>query len=112
VEVAHSSDYKQRHGAVLYRRGKVISIGYNQKKTHPKAQRFYEFPYLHAEMHCLVRADEDDATNASIACVRINRNGDLMNSKPCPACMSAMKSYGISYVVYSYRDGTTVKESI
>ena len=111
AEVAKSGEYKQRHGAVLYKRGHIISIGYNQKKTPPRAMRFYDYPYLHAEAVCIVRSLDVDIHNATLACVRLNRQGDIMHSRPCEGCISMMKEYGITTIVYSSKTGIE-KETI
>lgn len=74
-------------------------------KTHPKTVRFYRFGNLHAEMNAIIRAHDLDLTNATLACVRINRAGTLMNSRPCEECILAMKYYGIGCMVYSSRNG-------
>lgn len=43
-------------------------------------------------------------------CIRINRAGDLAESKPCSHCVEVMKEYGIRKVVYSTKGGTLVTE--
>jgi deoxycytidylate deaminase len=104
-EIAEESDYRQRHGAVLFHRRHIISVGYNRKKTHPKALPFYRYPFLHAEADSIIKADSSDIEGAAIACVRINKSGYLMNSRPCPECINMMQHYNISYIVYSSKDG-------
>ena len=105
TEIAQGSDYKQRHGAVLYKRGRIISIGYNKKKTHPKTVPFYKWRYLHAEFDSILKVDVEEVEGASIACVRINRAGDLMPSRPCCECIKMLSFYGVIDMVYSSRNG-------
>jgi hypothetical protein len=90
---------------VLYRRGKIISVGHNQKKTHPLVFRFYDYPYLHAEASCIIKAHGVDLHNAVLACVRINCRGDVVYSRPCSGCIAMMRHYGIHTMVYSSKDG-------
>ena len=103
--MAQSGEYKQRHGAVIYHRGHILSIGYNRKKTHPVAAKFYDFGYLHSELDAILKCDEEVIRGAMLACVRINRVGTLMYSRPCEGCRKAMVEYGIIAMVYSTKDG-------
>ena len=80
-------------------------------KTHPKTVKFYKYPNLHAEMSAVLRADEAEVAGASLACVRINRRGDLMHSSPCDECRAMLKHYGVTHIVYSSKTGIE-KETI
>jgi len=98
-EEATKSAYKQRHGAVVYNRQRILGKGHNKTKTHPKARYYYTHPFIHAEFDAVVNAG--NVKDCTVAVVRISGSGDLMLSKPCQECMFFLKKRGIKYIVYS-----------
>jgi tRNA(Arg) A34 adenosine deaminase TadA len=48
----------------------------------------------------------------TIVVIRIDSNGNLMNSKPCSQCISKIYNSGIKKVIYSTQDGTIITESV
>jgi tRNA(Arg) A34 adenosine deaminase TadA len=97
------------------RRGKPISVGTNRyDKTHPrqailsrKAHRKGltengEQIYLHAEMSALVKCRKEPY---SMLVVRVDRNGNLSNCKPCPICQMAIEEAGIEFSNVYYTTG-------
>lgn len=44
--------------------------------------------------------------------VRVNRNGELLDSRPCAECLNAMKSAEIHKVFYSTSNGTVISEKV
>ena len=81
------------HFAFGYRGNKLLAIGQNQPdKTNPKAfkiaQKFNlqnNYPYLHAETDLISRLWNDYRidSNLTMVIIRLNKNGELRNSKPC-----------------------------
>lgn len=61
--------------------------------------------YSHGTPRCLRKKLE-------IVVIRVNNQGDLMNSKPCNSCLYYMRLYGIKNVYYSDENGEIVKEKI
>ena len=109
IEVAkESSDYTQRVGCIaLDSRGRVISTGINQKKTHPLQYRHAqhhnkEAIYLHAEIAALVKCRAQPHT---IIVGRITRSGKIGLAKPCPICMGAIHEAGVRVIHYTNDDG-------
>ncbi len=47
-----------------------------------------------------------------IVVIRVNKNGELLNSKPCNTCLYYMKLYGVKSVYYSDENGDMIKEKI
>lgn len=47
-----------------------------------------------------------------IIVIRINKDGNMTESKPCSHCISVMKSFGIRKVTYSNKEGKLVTESV
>jgi tRNA(Arg) A34 adenosine deaminase TadA len=101
---------KVRHSltAVIYdKRGRVLSIGQNSYiKTHPRMAKYAqavglpEKQYLHAEIHAIIRCR--DLTRAHrIFVSRWSRQGEPVNAKPCPVCMSAIRAAGIAVIEHT-----------
>jgi len=88
--------------AILRRNGKVVKIGENTSKTHPRFKRQYEdgswASHMHAEMNVLRFAQPGD----EIEVLRFKKC-DLMwtMAKPCVSCMEEMRKAGIRKVKYT-----------
>lgn len=98
----HAKDYRFRLGAVVFNRGRIISEGWNQKKTHPlqfKYKAREQCIYLHAEIHALSRC-KMPVQGYSIAVARLFKNGELGSSCPCSGCLAALQAFGIRNVYY------------
>jgi cytidine deaminase len=91
--------------AILKRKRKIIKIGANLTKTHPRFSRVYtsgkKGHFLHAEMNVLRFSKPGD----EITVLRFNADGDLRMAKPCEHCQRFMKEFGIKKVTYSDWDG-------
>lgn len=107
--IALNNGHQFHLAAVLYRKNKVIKIGTNVKKTHPKFVRTYEDGsvqgHLHAEMDVLRYSKPGD----KITVLRFSPRGDLTMAKPCRFCQKFIREYGISEVTYTNWDGKFVK---
>lgn len=122
--LAEESSFKRfRLGACIAKKGKIISIGFNLHKTHP-LQRHYntllrsdieaDAPhYIHAEMAALIKAKSMgiDLKGSEIYVYRIAADGTPGMSRPCAACMKAIKVHGIKKIHYTTSDGI-VEEKI
>lgn len=103
IEEAKKSDHKQKVGAVIFDKKRIISKGHNTcqksvKKLHPKFQRFKYS--VHAEVDSIIKAKKD-LKGTSILVVRLNKNNQFRLSKPCFNCMNYIEYVGIKKVFYS-----------
>lgn len=92
--------------AILRRRGKIVKIGENTCKTHPRFKRIYPDgttgSHMHAEMNVLRFAMEGD----EIEVMRFKRSDDgFAMAKPCKHCMFHIKDAGIKRVKYTDENG-------
>jgi deoxycytidylate deaminase len=105
---SRSTDFQQRIGCVITdKKGKVISTGFNKRKSHPlqakHAQHINEDAiYLHAEIDALVRCRKKPH---SVYVGRLTRDGSLALAKPCPICMGAIVEAGVKEVYYTTNEG-------
>lgn len=95
-------------------RNKIISTGFNSyNKTHPFQAKLSskafkkgvvendEQIFLHAEIAALIKCRQKPH---SMYIIRIDRNGELANCKPCPICQIAIHNAGIKTKNVYYTD--------
>lgn len=99
---------------------KLISVGTNKNKKHPKAILYArdfnsECCFLHAEISAIISAsrtlNHSDWKKVTLYIARVKkprRNGELTIglSKPCSGCRRAIKSFGIRKVIYTTNHNT------
>jgi deoxycytidylate deaminase len=104
-----------KFAAAITIKGRVISLGHNQQKTHPFQSRYgknSEAIYLHAETsaisNCLNHMDKTDMEKATIYVQRVKRPPQRNTTKwvsgmakPCKGCMRAIADFKLKRVVYS-----------
>lgn len=98
-------EQKQSLVAIVLKKRKIVSVGYNSYcKTHPSQAAFARGVgqekriYIHAEISALLKAPKGSDT---IIILRLNKNGELGNAKPCPICSEAIKQFGITKIIHS-----------
>jgi deoxycytidylate deaminase len=99
---ALSSKERRKHGAVIVKSNRVLSIGVNKFRNHPDIipePLIKKVCSVHAEMDALNKIK--DAKNATIYVARINRFGNPMLSRPCNNCYYAIREAGIKHIVYT-----------
>lgn len=109
IEVAKTSPSKQKMGAVLLYKNRVLTCACNmEKKSHPIQAKFAkrvglkEKIYLHAEVAALVKCRQEvDA----IVVARVNSQNKLRLAKPCKICQLAISEAGVNKVYYSTNEG-------
>lgn len=119
-EASELSDFNKIHiGAIAVYKNVMIAKGYNVTKTNP-IQKIYNhyrqldwnkgvqpIPKLHAEMMVVTKIKhlDIDFSKVKIYVYRENMNGELAISRPCKACMKAIKDLGIKNIYYTTNDG-------
>jgi deoxycytidylate deaminase len=93
-----------RLGATLVKNSQVVSVGYNQYKTHPALAPYSLYPYLHAESHAILRHGTDNCNGLHLYVARIRRDGSFAMAKPCRPCRDLIMDVGIRKVYYTRDD--------
>jgi deoxycytidylate deaminase len=92
--------------AILRRKGRVVRIGINTSKTHPRFKRKYPdgtwAAHMHAEMDALRFSEPGD--ELEVMRWRKSDNTFAM-AKPCRHCMKHIQSAGIKSVRYTNPKG-------
>jgi len=103
------------HVTFAINKGRIISIGINHYKTHPRS---LFLPYqgkdgadlrnqvgLHSELACWGKLGYEDCSSLTFVNVRIDNNGQANYAKPCNGCSVLFKQINAKKVFYSNRDG-------
>lgn len=101
MKVAETSDVENRHGAVVVKNGRVLSLGVNKWRNRGLYQPnlFENILTVHAEVDALSRVV--DAEGVTVYVARMGDDGMPRFSRPCQHCMLVLKKLGIKKVVYT-----------
>lgn len=107
----YRGDMRCFHVAAIYYKRRLVSIGYNQVKTHPKVRQlgYHTISGVHAELKACIRAGKEDYSGHEIAVLRIDRNDGLNESKPCVTCNSLIESLNFRNCFYTNSVGEWMK---
>jgi len=108
--MALKSVSKFRLGAVLVKRGRVISTGFNMmNKSHPIMQKYSEnidFTLgLHAEVHSCIGVSAKDLHAAELWVCRLHKNGKFAMARPCLVCRKFLIDVGVKKVYFTNLEG-------
>lgn len=114
--ISKLSDHHYKIGCVVVANHRIISSGHNGgTNTHGFQKRLDDRFFgdekskgcKHAEVDALLPfiGRGMDLSKATVYVFRRNCRGDLALARPCPRCMSVIKSLGIKKINYSTPDG-------
>lgn len=106
AKLARNSDHpKHQLGSVIVsKKGRILSLGINKYKTHPKSPHSYK--YLHAEVSALINLDDNINLKDAVCYVfRETKDGLPAMSRCCDSCLKALKDAGIKTIHYSIENG-------
>lgn len=111
-----NSDVKRANiGAVAVYKNKIIGMGYNSYKTHPRQCKYDKYRPLnlsktsstlhaiHAEVMCLtsIKKKDIDWSKVELYIFRSKKESYAGLCRPCPACMQLIKDFGIKHIFYT-----------
>lgn len=102
LNAAQSSECRMKHGAVVVKGGRVISIGINKNRNHPtivSSEHIKDYCSVHAEADALRKIR--DAKGATLYVARANKRGQERLSRPCNRCYKLIVNAGINKIVYT-----------
>ncbi|HQF36498.1 MAG TPA: deaminase [Candidatus Dojkabacteria bacterium] len=103
VEEAQKSEHKQKVGAIIFDKSKIISKGFNhpQRSVKHLKSKFQKWPgTVHAEVDAIIKA-KTDLKNLSMLVIRVNNKNQLRLAQPCRWCQMYLEYVGIKKVYYS-----------
>ena len=101
---AIKSKVRNRHGCVVARGARVLSVKRNKTKTHPAGRNYTKM--LHAEVACIVQLGEQHTLGADMYVCRVMRDDKTFGmSRPCRDCQKMIADAGIKNVFYTDAEG-------
>lgn len=116
LKAAEKSEHQMKLGAVIFNKNRLLSIGYNSLKTHPKLSRIFKHATVHAEIDaCIHAVNKDLLKGADIFVCRETKNGSPSMAKPCAMCTQILKEYGVKRAfwtteIFPYWDSANVED--
>ena len=115
----HPSIHRCRHFSFILDGTKIIKIGFNRDKTHPK-NLSYDYKNrrgemmsdqigIHSEMDAIIKLGITDCSGLTLINTRINRNNRLDLSKPCRGCTDLLKRLNFKNIYYVNSSGEFCK---
>jgi deoxycytidylate deaminase len=109
VDIAHGIELdkdinpRTRHYAFILNKNKILSIGCNSLKTHPKILKYgyHENAGVHAELSALIKSGSISHSNNKLVTFRFDKSNNLNNGKPCVFCQKVLRDVEIKEVWYS-----------
>ena len=103
----HRGSLRCFHVSGLYKKNRLISIGFNQEKTHPKIKKYnyYNGAGKHAEFSACIRGGEEDYSDHTMLVLRVDKNNRLNYSRPCAGCIHCLQQFNIEKVFYTDKLG-------
>ena len=118
----HNADLRCRHFSFIVDRNRIVSIGMNNSKTHPKnlkynylnknKEKISNIVGTHSELNAVIKLGEEDCSRLTLINTRINRNNLLDNSAPCHGCMDMIRQLNFNNVYYTDGRANFVKYNI
>lgn len=122
VEVAKAMKLKEQtgnsfHVSFVLKKSKVVAIGVNSyvkrnpicleyKPTKSSAKLGKYIASIHSEIDATAKVKYNDFDNYTLVNIRINNNGNVANSCPCPNCFKQiLKMPYVKRVFYSNDEG-------
>lgn len=116
------SDHKIKMGSVIIHKNKVISVGWNCKKSSPIQKKYNKYRsfenrvfdvdkhdnVIHAECMAVknaIRQFNGNLNKCSIFIYSTKKDGSNRLSRPCRACMKMLKDNNIRNVYYLTENG-------
>jgi deoxycytidylate deaminase len=104
-----SNHHTHQMSCVIANKNQVVSIGYNQCKTHPRSGHKYKM--VHAELAAVLDNKFADLKGCTAYIYRETRDGNPAMAKPCNSCLETLKHVGIKKIVYS-QNGNFKEENL
>lgn len=105
-------DSRFKHFTFICRRNRVVSVGWNSKKTDPAAAKYKYFGgSRHSELHAIFNFPygRDELHRYTFYNVRINNLNEVALSKPCHICQDVLKLFGVSELLYTDNNGNFIQ---
>ena len=109
--LSNVSECSKKHFTFLCYQNKIISIGINSKKTHPKAKKLgYRFDCMHSELVAIANYNGNTPYNRIVLInTRINRFNLFGFSRPCNKCLPWLLASNFKRIYYTDDFGNFIR---
>ena len=99
-KASNKSNHKKYHlGCVIVKGSRILGIGWNIHRTHPKSPHQYKF--IHAEFMAALNANEQ-IKGSTVYVFRQKKNGKWAMARPCKDCMKYLINLEVKRIIYSF----------
>jgi deoxycytidylate deaminase len=101
LALAAEIDHDMTHQlcALVVKRNRVLSVGYNSNKTHPMMST--NMQQLHAECSAILKCPDGDLRGSDVVVARARAEGKAGLAKPCAVCEGILRRCGVRRVFYT-----------
>lgn len=103
-----STHHTYRLGCVIVKSNRVVGVGYNQLKSHPKSPDAWKT--MHAEFHAILGVKPHELQGGVAYTFRETKCGKWALARPCKSCEKMLSSCGLKSVVHTINDSYSVLE--
>lgn len=96
-------------GAIVVERNRVISIGINKMRTHPRSPS--KWKTIHCELDAILGVEDTLLHGSTVYVCRVTKRGEFAISKPCHDCENLLREVGIRTVCYMDQHKNFVSEA-
>jgi deoxycytidylate deaminase len=110
AKVAANSEHRTQLGVVIAKGKRVISVGWNKYKSHPRQLSYIkdgkriQTGSVHAELDAIIGVPQKHLEGATLYIARVLADGACGLSRPCSACRKVIRAAGIRKIVYTEND--------
>jgi deoxycytidylate deaminase len=104
LKLSYPKPFRCQHIAGIWLRNRLISVGFNQRKTHTLQTRFGRNQwslYLHAEIDAIKNFLKTHKVDELRKVKMFVYRDGFKNSKPCAGCQKAIVNFGIRKVFWT-----------
>lgn len=120
--VQRTPNCRNFHVSIIFDKKKVLAIGVNNKKTHPRNLKnpkatpegvdVSREKYSCSELNAFIKLKNKSNikfSKCTLLNVRLLRDGSFGNAKPCQSCESLIRYLGFKEVYFTNENGEIVK---
>lgn len=106
----HPSAHRCRHFSFILDGNRILKIGFNRSKTHPRNLQYHYYNKrgefmadqvgVHSEMDAVIKLGFSDCSGLTLINTRIDRNGMLAMSRPCQGCTHMLMQLNFKNIFY------------
>lgn len=104
LKISNTSPHRFRMAAIVVKGNRIMSVGTNKYKTHPRQINPHtgeSGSSVHAELDAIIGLPKESLKGATIYVARQTIDGNPAIAKPCKCCQKVIEVSGIIRVFYT-----------